>query len=77
MKRPGGWWIFMVLSIFVGTYGTAPVRDARAQSTGDPTTAEKAAVHYEVAEKYYRIGEFSQALEAYGKAFALTRRPEL
>ncbi|PKN45950.1 MAG: hypothetical protein CVU59_07530 [Deltaproteobacteria bacterium HGW-Deltaproteobacteria-17] len=52
---------------------------AQEPSSGDAGdgASEKAALHYEIAEKYYRLGEFAQALEAYGKAFALVPRPEL
>ena len=52
---------------------------AQEPSSGDggDGASEKAALHYEIAEKYYRLGEFAQALEAYGKAFALVPRPEL
>jgi len=77
MKRPRVRWHGPALAILVVASVMAQVRDAHAQGADDPAVAGKAAVHYEVAEKYYRIGEFAQALVAYGKAFELTRRPEL
>ncbi len=38
---------------------------------------QKAAIHFDIAEKYFRIGEFARALESYQKAFELSSLPEL
>jgi len=38
---------------------------------------QKAAIHFDIAEKFFRIGEFARALESYQKAFELSSLPEL
>ena len=67
----------LILSLFFAW--TTPCVFAQEPSSGEKSdgASDKAALHYEIAEKYYRLGEFAQALEAYQKAFSLVPRPEL